>query len=331
MKIRTIEREDLPAIGNIWNACQQRGETLLRPFRPGYFCAKFLDTDCYEPPLCLAATEENTLVGVIAGARKHTFLPHETEENTPGFITLLLVLPEYRNRGVGRALLSALENAFRQLGKRRVDVSSVSPVDLHWIIPGTPGHEHNNMPGLDVDGLAYGFLSHMGYRTTVREVAMYLNLSEYRLDEQVEEKRRALAAQGITAGRYSPDEHCEWDAMCDRVGSEYWRKVLKDELASPSPRPILAARTGGQIVGFTGPVDLEESGRGWFTGICTDPLYERRGIATVLFNDLMKEFIRIGAAYASLFTGVDNHAQRLYLKTGFRPVRSFAMLRKDLT
>ena len=51
-------------------------------------------------------------------------------------------------------------------------------------------------------------------------------------------------------------------------------------------------------------------------------------IAGVLFNDLMGAFIRIGAAYSTLFTGTENHAQRLYLKTGFRPARYFAIMKK---
>ena len=118
--------------------------------------------------------------------------------------------------------------------------------------------------------------------------------------------------------------------MCDRVGSEYWRSVLQEETAKENPRPILAAVADGHIVGFTGPVDRQENGRGWFTGICTDPLYERRGIAGVLFNDLMGEFIKVGAAYSTLFTGTENHAQRLYLKTGFRPARYFGIMKKTV-
>lgn len=330
MKIRTFESGDLSALGTLWEECRLRGETLLRPFSEEYFRQKFLDADCYEPALLCVSTEEGRLTGFIAGARKHAFLNNENEQNTPGYITLLMVSPSARHRGVGSALLSQLEDSFRAIGKTRLDVSSLSPIDLNWLIPGTPAHEHNNMPGIDEACPGYGFLTHKGYTPFVREVAMYLNLESYRKSELVEQKRASLAREGITAGLYDPAENCEWDGMCDRVGSEYWRKVLKDELSSPAPRPILAARTNGHIVGFTGPVDVEKSGRGWFTGICTDPLYEQRGIATVLFNDLMNEFIRVGAKYSSLFTGTENHAQRLYLKTGFRPAKTFAMLKKEL-
>ncbi|MBQ6645567.1 MAG: GNAT family N-acetyltransferase [Clostridia bacterium] len=330
MIIRAFEKGDLPALGRLWEACRLRGETLLRPFSEAYFEEKFLKTDCYEPQLLLVSLENEKLTGFIAGARKHAFLNNENEQNTPGYITLIMVDPEARHQGVGSALLRRLEDAFRALGKARLDVSSLSPIDLNWLIPGTPDHEHNNMPGIDEACPGYGFLTQKGYEPFVREVAMYLNLSDYRKSELVEQKRLALRKAGITAGLYDPRENCEWDGMCDRVGSEYWRKVLKDELSSPAPRPILAARCDGHIVGFTGPVDVEASGRGWFTGICTDPLYEQRGIATVLFNDLMNEFIRVGARYSSLFTGTENHAQRLYLKTGFRPAKTFAMLKKEL-
>ena len=330
MEIRAFNIEDLPQLAQLWEACRLRGETLLRPFDEHYFREKFIDTDCYEAPLCLVSTENGRLTGFLSGARKHTFLNKETEENTPGYLTLMMVQPESRRQGTGTALLHTLEDAFRKLGKKRLDVSSLSPVDLHWLIPGTPAHEHNNMPGIDEECPGYRFLSRKGYEPFVREVAMYLDLRGYRKSDLIEQKRKALAEEGITAGLYDPAEKCEWDGMCDRVGSEYWRKVLKDELSSPSPRPILAARTNGHIVGFTGPVDVEPSGRGWFTGICTDPLYEQRGIATVLFNDLMNEFVKAGAQYSSLFTGTENHAQRLYLRTGFRPAKRFAMMRKEL-
>ena len=85
-----------------------------------------------------------------------------------------------------------------------------------------------------------------------------------------------------------------------------------------------------QIIGFTGPVDLQRSGRGWFTGICTDPDWGGRGIATVLFNLLMKEFVAEGAAFCSLFTGAQNHAQKIYQRAGLRVTSRWAVLSQSL-
>ncbi len=330
MEIRSYTKNDYPAIFSIWNECRIRNEILFRPLTQWYFEEKFLSAKVYEEPFLLVAEDKGTIIGFIAGSRPHEFLNGQSETNTPGYLDALMVRKFSRGKGVGSMLLNALEEAMRRAGKSFLDVSSLSPVNKDWIIPGTPGHEHNNMPGIDDQSPAFAFLQKRGYEVRAREVAMYLDLSTYHTSPEVEQKRERLKSMDIVAGRYDVNENCEWDEMCNRVGSEYWRKVLKDETASPEPRPIFAARTKGHIVGFTGPADVQPNGRGWFTGICTDPWYEKMGIATVLFNDLMCEFIHLGAQYSSLFTGTDNHAQRLYLKTGFRPARQFAMLRKEL-
>jgi len=327
MEIRVFRPDDLAQIVSQWNGCVSRGEVLYRPLAAEYFAEKFIN----QPGAALfAACEGDALCGFLAGCKKTEFLPGQTEENTPAYLSVVMVAPEYRNRGVGSALLAAFENHFAAMGKKTFAVSSTCPINLDWVIPGTPGHEHNNMPGMDEECAGFAFLKNRGYAVAVREVAMYLNLAEYEKKPAVEEKRAELAAQGIIAGLYDTKLNAGFDGMCDRVGSEYWRQVLREETAKENPRPILAAVHEGQIVGFTGPVDRQENGRGWFTGICTDPLYEKRGIAGVLFNDLMGEFIKAGAAYSTLFTGTDNHAQRLYLKTGFRPARYFAIMKKVL-
>ncbi|MGN0779545.1 MAG: GNAT family N-acetyltransferase [Aristaeellaceae bacterium] len=325
MEIRTLRMSDCPDIVRLWNGCVQRGEVLYRPLTAAYLEQKIVR----QPgAVVFTAHEGNELCGFAAGCRLTQFLPGQTEENTPAYLSVLMVAPEHRRQGVGSALLSAFENHFAALGKTAFAVTSTCPINLDWVIPGTPGHEHNNMPGVDEGCPGFPFLQSRGYAVAVREVAMYLNLADYEKKPEVELRRAALAAQGIEAGLYDVKRQAEFDSMCDRVGSEYWREVLREETAKANPRPILAAVCDGHMVGFTGPVDRQENGRGWFTGICTDPLYARRGIATVLFNDLMTEFIKVGAAYATLFTGTDNHAQQLYHKTGFRPARYFSIMKK---
>jgi len=327
MNIRAFEHSDAAGIIALWNGCVDRGEVLYRPLKEAYFREKFL---VFAGTQLFIAEKEGVFCGFLAGCKQVDFLPGQTEENTPAYLSVIMVKPECRKQGIGSALLDKFEKHYAQLGKKTFAVSSLCPINLDWVIPGTSGHEHNNMPGMDESCLGYDFLKHRGYGVYVREVAMYLNLAEYAKKPEVEEKRAQLLAQGIRAGLYDPKENAEFDGMCDRVGSEYWRQVLREETAKETPRPILAAVTDGHIVGFTGPVDRQENGRGWFTGICTDPLYEKRGIAGVLFNDLMGEFIKVNAAYSTLFTGTENHAQRLYLKTGFRPARYFAIMKKSL-
>ena len=345
MRIRPFERQDLAWVLALWNQAVRAGEVVYRPADETYFETKFFENPSYDPAYSFVAEVGGQGIGWVSGTAPKVFLDRETPENTPGYLTLILVDPAHRRKGAGSALLDALKSAFRKAGKKTIACTDRNPINLDWIIPGTPGHDHNNCPGVDVEGMGYPFLLSEDFEERFREVAMYINLADYRWDPSVDVLRQRLADEGIATGVSDPGMNYDYDGMCDRVGSEYWRSAIRTELAAwrtgqpttdlrflpngkipKGPRPLLTATHEGKIVGFTGPVDLQESGRGFFTGICTDPLYERRGIATVLFNLLMRAFIEEGAAFSTLFTGDTGHAQRLYARTGFRVAKRFAVL-----
>lgn len=330
ISIRQYTAEDLQAIIMIWNAAQKAGEIPYKPLIKERFKQQFIESPAYDSAFLLVSEFGDEVVGFISGAVKKDFLPKENNENTPGYINVILVREDMRGRGIGRALLTSLEGAFHRIGKSRVIVSESSPIQMSWLIPGTPEHDHNKAPGVDIQSPGFSFLMHMGYQEGPREVAMYLNLMDYQPLPDLEEKRQLLWRQGIYTGRWDTMQTYDYDRMCDRIGSEYWRHVIKEELARPVSRPMPVAVSEGYIVGFTGPVDKEPSGRGWFSGICTDPEFERRGIATVLFNMLMQEFILIGAGFSTLFTGDTNHAQRIYLRAGFRVAKRFVVVGKRI-
>ena len=331
MTIRPREAGDLATVLHLWNDSAERGDVLLKPMTAETFAVIFEQNPSYDGAYDYVAEVDGRVVGWISGIAKQVFLPKETHQTTPGYLTVLFVEAAHRRQGIGSALLDALRVAFRQDGKDRIACLPTNPIDLGWRIPNTPGHNHNNAPGVDLDGPLHPFLQAAGFADGAVEVAMYLELSRYERSPVVDQLQERLLAEGIQAGRYDTSLDCNFDRMCDRVGSEYWRSVLQEETAKSDPRPILAAIHEGHIVGFTGPVDKETSGRGWFTGICTDPEFEKRGIATVLFNQLMQEFINVGAQFSTLFTGDSNHAQRLYSRTGFDVRRRFVMMQQSLS
>ncbi len=346
MTIRTAKLSDYPGMAALWNLCVDRGEVLYARVTPEKLRELFMRGEGRREAFCLVCAEGGEVLGLIQGVPPMSF-----QLARPGYayLTTLLVDPRYRGRGVGTSLLQRLTDAARGEGGEHLMISSLNPVQITWTIPGTPGHDHNNMPGLDTDCAGAGFFRRRGFEERHREVSMYLDLSGYVFPEKVEEIRKRLRAEGIEAGVHDPTVPCEFDEMCTRVDSDYWRSVLRTELEAwkrhepnrderfwpdgrrpKGPRTLLTAVKDGHMVGFTGPVDMQESGRGWFTGICTDPLYERRGIATVLFNLLMRAFVEEGARFSSLFTGVENHAQKIYRTAGFEPRRCFAIMDRKI-
>ena len=345
MTIRALRPEDAGAALKLMRDCCQAGEVLYKPLEEADFRSRFFGEERWG----FAAEAEGRLIGWAQAAGKTRFLDGETRENTPLYLTMVLVEKDCRGQGVGKALLEAVRQAGAAAGKKMLVVSGDNPVHLTWLIPGAGGHDHNNAPGVNEDTPGYGYLAHLGFHDDYHEISMYLNLKDYRWDPALDTRIAALEAEGIRVGRWTPEAGQEFDGMCDRVGSEYWRNVLRQELAAwrenrpnsdpecwpdgvmPSgPRPLLTATKDGHIIGFTGPVDLQKSGRGWFTGICTDPAWGGRGIATVLFNLLMREFVAEGASFCSLFTGVSNHAQKIYLRAGLHVAARWAVMSKPL-
>ena len=346
MIIRPYESADLPAVISIWNACVDAGEALYYPLTAEYFHRKFIENEGCDPALLLVAADGGGVLGFVHGVAPQSF-----RGGKPGnaYLTVLMVGAAYRGRGIGAALLAELEARLRARGGETLFISSVNPVNLDWRIPGTPGHDHNNMPGLDDGCAGRGFFPAQGFVERHHEVAMYIDLAKYRMAPEIAALRERLAGEGIRTGVYDARLNCDFDGMCDRVGSDYWRDVLRAETVAhlnsrpnddprfwadgvrpAGPRPILAAVYGDRIVGFTGPVDVQKSGRGWFTGICTDPEYGGRGIATVLFNLLMQSFAQRGAKFSTLFTGTENHAQKIYRRAGMAPARAFTLMSKPL-
>jgi len=342
---RPLERKDITRTVALFNDSCGNGEVVYSPISKTLFESDFLKSNMY----VFVAAYADKVIGFVHGVQNSVFLPNQTHENTPGYLTLTFVDRLYRHQGIGKRLVEMLMDAFQASGKKFIACSEANPLHLSWRIPGTPGHDHNKAPGVDVNCAGYAFLQKVGFEAKHQEIAMYMNLKNYVWPENMTQARERLAGEGVYIGRYDASLGYELDGMCDRVESEYWRHVLKMETAAwqkgipcedpdlwpdgimpLGPRPILAATYGNHIVGFTGPVDKQKSGRGWFTGICVDPDYGRRSIGEVLFHLLMQEFVNEGASFSTLFTGLENHAQRIYERAGFHVVCQFAVMAKLL-
>ena len=184
------------------------------------------------------------------------------------------------------------------------------------------------MPGVPRDLPLYGRMLQYGYREAATEMAMYLDLSAYAYPPAMAEKERAMAQEGYTVARYQPGLHEGLDDMLSALCNSMWSSEIP--AAASAGQYLLVGLKGHTVAGFTGPIYPEPSGRGYFAGLGVVPQYEGHGLGTLLFNKLCLAERACGAQYMSLFTGVNNPAQRIYQAAGFTPRRYFAVMIKEL-
>lgn len=245
-----------------------------------------------------------------------------------GYMTCA-VLPDGRKTDeLYGELLTALENSFAAKGKRQSEVLFFNPMQLPWYIPDTPGHEHNNAPGVPLDSPLHRYLLRRGYAERAVEHAMYMPLDGFAVSEETERKEAKATESGYRVELLDAGKHTGLQEMLEALGNPLWQREVSRSAAEGVP-VVLAARRG-EAVGFAGPVIREASGRGWFAGIGVHPEHEGHGLGTILFSRLCEAFRNVGADYMSLYTGSTNSAMRIYEKAGFRTVKRFAVMRKML-
>ncbi len=150
------------------------------------------------------------------------------------------------------------------------------------------------------------------------------------------ESGRAFASGSYIEGEErgfitNPDMMEGMTDLIDHLGNSMWRKsILGEPFPADGGRPILVPVKDGRVLGFAGPLDVERSGRGYFSGIAVDPSARGRGVAKVLFSALCANLRAIGAGYMTLFTGEDNPARRIYEAAGFTIVKSWADMKKEI-
>ncbi|MFD0959934.1 GNAT family N-acetyltransferase [Paenibacillus chungangensis] len=246
-----------------------------------------------------------------------------------GYITCIVVGVEAVNRDVVYAsLLSGLERRFQSLGKVQAEVLFFNPMQLPWYIPNTPGHEHNNAPGVPVDSELHAFLLSRGYMERAIEHAMYMELDGYEVPDSAHAKEKRAEDAGYSVALYNPAYHSGVGEMLVALGNPLWSKDIADSAAGGVPFLIAAQR--GEAVGFAGPLIRSENGRGYFAGIGVMQEHEGRGLGSLLFFRLCEAFRHIGADYMSIYTGSTNPAIGIYEKAGFETVKEFAVMRREL-
>ncbi|MHB8680802.1 MAG: ribosomal protein S18-alanine N-acetyltransferase [Acidimicrobiales bacterium] len=98
-----------------------------------------------------------------------------------------------------------------------------------------------------------------------------------------------------------------------------WSATLfLSELAQRASRRYVTATIGPMVVGYAGLMLVEDEGH--VTTVTVDPVWQHRGVGTMLLLDLARAAPRLGARHLTLEVRAGNAAaQELYRRFGFAP------------
>ena len=316
--IRTATAGDTSAIRNIYNSiCEEDGIYFRQMSDENVGCVFF-----GENVRTVCAVADGCTVGFASGT--------VVAEKGTSYITYVGVEKQKRRQNIGSRLLRALEERLACDGIKKIDIVFHNPVSLSWYIPHTgKSADHPCAPGVDADAPAYPFFGSCGYSEWCRQYSYYLPLKDYREPEDIAQKKQALSAQGINITLYDAGIHTGFYGLFDEINNPGWRNYVFRNL----DKPVIVAvdtRSNNRVIGYTGPLTVQESGRGNFCGIGTSPDYRKKGIGKAVFCEMCKRHAESGAAFMSLYTGSTNPARNIYEAAGFRIVREWANMRKEI-
>lgn len=324
MGIEQLQNYDISEVVSLWNEEQANGAFIHAQLTEEKFKLLFLEGKKPLIKLNYLYKHENQIIGFANGCYN--------EGLETGYITFVLVKSEFKRQGIGTLLLKEIETQLKGVnGLKEIDLIFLNPINLSWIVPGTTNHTHPNAPGVDVKSDGYIFFKNNGYRDIVYQNSYYRLLKDFDYTEIIYERLYKLNEKNIHITYYDPTKHHGWDELFEDFNNPLWTQTIYENInREDGGDPILIVEHEGKICGFTGPLSVEASKRGYFCGIGVHSDYRQHGAGKVLFSALCKGLKDIGADYMTLFTGENNQARNIYESANFKIVRTWADMRKEL-
>lgn len=308
----------------LFNACVEAGEVLYKPFE---------DAKGFEAFFLRRFAEGTAAVNLLSDDGNAFASGCYVETTGKCYITFVAVNLHRRRQGLGRAILNELEGRLNALahGRAACELIFSNPMNLPWILPGTGGHDHPNAPGVDVSSGAYLFFKNCGYRDYAYQNSYHMELTDYVVPGDIPQRICALKEKGMEVAFYDSAVHTGLEELLESLGNAAWtREILGNAVLPGGGNPLLIVNRGGRAMGFTGPLSVQESGRGYFSGIAVHSDCRGSGAGKVLFSCLCAELRDMGARFMTLFTGETNPARNIYEAAGFDIVRTWADMKKEM-
>lgn len=219
-------------------------------------------------------------------------------------------------------LLKTLEKFLSGSGVFEILIHFFNPVKLAW--NPKPNVVHPAIQGVVLNSKLYKIYQKLGYIDYSIQQTYYQDITSFNLAKKINNKN------DYKIEFYNKKIHKGLFEFSENIGVESWHEEIIHNENLEKPLPLLVALDKNKVIGFTGPIKVENNLRGYFAGIGMLEKYRRMGIGKSLFFRLCEELKNIGAQYMTFFTGTQNPARYIYLDAGFKVVETFVTMKKLL-
>lgn len=223
---------------------------------------------------------------------------------------------------IQEALLKTLEEELVSKGVFEIWFHFFNPVKLAWYPK--VNIVHPGIQGVVLDSVLYQTLKKLEYIDNSYQQTYYQDLSGFDITNFDFKPSR------FKIDFYDSSKHQGLTDFANKIGVKSWHDEIMNNQNSEKPLPLLVALDENLVVGFTGPLKVENDGRGYFAGIGILEEYRKNGIGKLLFFNLCQELKNIGSKYMTFFTGTTNPARYIYLSAGFNVVETFVTMKKTI-
>jgi len=308
---RPYRGTDESALIELWNATMTHDRISESVWRTRVL----LDAN-FNPDGLLVAEADGKLRGFVLSIVRQVPLFLQGLEPEIGWITAFGVHPQHRRQGIGRRLFDAAMARLASMGRKRVLIS-----------PYTPNYF---IPGVDVDAYpaAMAFLQVTGWQVTSQPISMRAELTGFQIPPEILELEHQRGQEGIVVRPVQPADlpelmrfiakHFGWDWF--RFAQEYLLELFgpgSDEIC------FLVATQNDRVVGY-GQARRERFGP---FGVMEE--MRHKGIGRLLLFRCLAAMLTRGF-HCAWFLWAGKDAARLYARAGFKQVRQFAVMKKEL-
>ena len=311
MTIRSYTATDEQSAINLWNISLK--EDLIN--RENFYTRIICDVN-FDPALYLLAEENGELVGFAYGTKRRFPCQAAGLQPDNAWIVAMGCHPNHRRKGVGTALVKALEQALAERGTKTLDVG---PYATNYFFPGVDQKAYNN--GVE-------FFKSLGYTDKGICCSMDLNLRQYETPSRYLQRQAKLEEEGYKFGSFKMEDCLPLFTFIN-AHFPYWMPNIRENiLQGRSEESIqLAWNPAREVVGFAMRAMDGTPGRFGPFGVASTQ--QGTGLGGVLFHNLVRDMVERRIFYTwFLWTGGRN--LDIYGTWGMKAYRTYSMMSKQI-